>query len=179
MPATTPAIVPMTRSRPRVSTSPRLEVPANTTNAAITAQYHRDGDNSSPPMMARLVATPTWMACRVVSASPGEAASSSGSVSSAAVSAGGVSSAGAVGWCLRPSSSASASRVTAKATRCPSSPSPSTWSTSGATLRCAAASSAGTRAGAVPVAVAAPSERRAASSGQRSASDGLPDVTTR
>ena len=226
MPATTPPTVPMTRSRPRVSTSPRLEVPANTTNAAITAQYQRDGEISSPPTMARLVATPTWTACRVESASPGLTASPSGSaalspvagppvtvspvtvspvtaspvtawpvaawpvaawpvaasplpavpIAVVAVDASGAartSSAGAVGWCLRPSTSASANRATAKATRCPSSPSPSTRSTSGATRRCAASSSAGTRAGAVPVAVAAPSDRRAASSGQRSASGGL------
>ena len=59
-------MVPRTRSRPRVSRSPRLVVPAKTTNAAITAQYQREGENSSPPMMARLVATPTCTACRVV-----------------------------------------------------------------------------------------------------------------
>ena len=79
MPATTPPTVPMTRSRPRVSTSPRLEVPANTTNAAITAQYQRDGEISSPPTMARLVATPTWTACRVDEREPRPTASPSGS----------------------------------------------------------------------------------------------------
>ena len=35
--------------------SPRLLVPTNTTNAATTAQYQRDGDTNSPTMIAKLV----------------------------------------------------------------------------------------------------------------------------
>ena len=62
IPAITPPIVPTTRCAPRFRTSPRLAVPANTMNAAMTAQYQRDGEISSPPTIARLVATSTCTA---------------------------------------------------------------------------------------------------------------------
>ena len=65
IPATTPPTVPTTRPQPRVSRSPRLFVPANTTNAAITAQYQRDGAIDSLPAIASVAATPTCTAWRV------------------------------------------------------------------------------------------------------------------
>ena len=86
MPATTPPIVPTTRPQPRVSRSPRLLVPANTTKAAITAQYQRCGAIDSLTTIASVAATPTCTAWRVVTAIPpaGRGGSSSGRTSSSA-----------------------------------------------------------------------------------------------
>src|ERR1700751_3209247 len=63
-------MVPSRRCQPLVRVSPQELVPAKITNAAITAQYQRDGDTSSPVTMANDAATDTWMACRVVGRRP-------------------------------------------------------------------------------------------------------------
>src|SRR6185437_8498923 len=68
----------MTRCQPRDRISPRDVVLVNTMNAVITAQYQRLGEINSPATIARLVATPTWIACRVLGRRPASIAASSG-----------------------------------------------------------------------------------------------------
>src|SRR5579875_3034248 len=90
-PQGTPSAVPRSRCHPLVRVSPQVLVPAKITNAAITAQYQRDGDTTSPTTIANEAATATWMACRVVGRSPGPpdppAGAGGGAVSPTPVSA--------------------------------------------------------------------------------------------
>ncbi len=56
-PQGTPSTVPSSRCQPLVSVSAQELVPAKITNAAITAQYQRVGDNNSPATMVNDAAT--------------------------------------------------------------------------------------------------------------------------
>src|ERR1700761_6637150 len=78
-PAGTPSAVPTKRAQPLVRVSFQVLVPAKITNAAITAQYQRDGETSSPITIASDAATATWMACLVVGNRPARGSCSSGS----------------------------------------------------------------------------------------------------
>src|SRR5271166_5207593 len=82
-PQGTPSMVPSSRCQPLVRVSPQELVPAKITNAAITAQYQREGETNSPVTMANDAATDTWMACRVVGRRPSSVASSGPAASDA------------------------------------------------------------------------------------------------
>src|SRR5690606_39966821 len=56
-PTTIPPAVPATRRYARVRTPPRVVVPAKTTNALVTAQYHRLAEMASPTATAAVAAT--------------------------------------------------------------------------------------------------------------------------
>ena len=134
MPAATPPTVPSTRCQPRLSTSPRLLVPAKTTKAATVAQYQREGETSSPTTIdsatrrrpagpggcsgAAPAGTrrrrPSWRRVRVASGPRG------GIVAGGrpAVGIRPPSTAAAATYCGPATASASASRCTANATRC-------------------------------------------------------------